>query len=78
MIKDGSQVYVDNVFHVPNGSNRVGDRDDFPGNVNDLMREARCRLSKQVKSGKCNKAGGRVEEFNWRYCAMHNRQPVQK
>ena len=48
-------VYGDNTFHFPASLNHAGTADIFPGNVAEL-KEAKKRLSKQVRGGKQNKA----------------------
>ena len=61
--RNGTQLYTDDEFKCPAGA--------FPGNVQDLIRESLKRLRIQVRGGLCGKAGGHIEEYHWRYFAMH-------
>ena len=39
----------------------------------EIKREAKVRLTRQVRGGKCVKAGGHVTEFNFRYCHQYGK-----
>ena len=76
-VKSGSNLYCDDDdnFRCASGVNRVGAVSSFPGNIKELKSEAKARLSRQVRAGRCDKAGGHVAEFNFRYCHQLGKNP---
>ena len=70
-----STYYTDNEFKCTASANHVGQSNAFPGSVqvNIQGRDQGITETTQVRGGLlCGKAGGHIEEYNWRYCAMHN------
>ena len=76
-VKPGTTLFGDG-FRLPPETYHGGALSQFPGKVTELKIMVKARYSKQVRGGRCNHAGGHVEEYNFRYCHKHGKDPEEK